>query len=87
MKLTRRHTLKLAGAALATPAIAQFASAQTWPSRNIRAIIPFTAGSRLDIVGRIVMDPLATALGADRRREPRRRGRLDRHGAGRQGRA
>ena len=64
MKLTRRHTLKLAGAALATPALSRFASAQaTWPSRNIRAVIPFTAGSSLDIIGRIVLDPLSTALG------------------------
>ena len=63
MKLTRRHTLKLAGAALATPALSRFAFAQAWPSRNIRAVIPFTAGSSLDIIGRIVLDPLATALG------------------------
>jgi tripartite-type tricarboxylate transporter receptor subunit TctC len=41
----------------------QTASAQQWPTRPIRAIIPFSAGSTIDILGRIVADPLAAALG------------------------
>ena len=64
---TRRKFLSLAGAALATPALPRLARAQTpapvWPTKNIRAMIPFSAGSTLDIVGRIVLDPLATQLG------------------------
>jgi len=63
MKLTRRHTLKLAGAALAASALPRSAFAQAWPTRNIRAMIPFAAGSSLDIVGRIVMDQLSRQLG------------------------
>jgi tripartite-type tricarboxylate transporter receptor subunit TctC len=39
------------------------ASAQAWPAKPIRAIIPFTAGSTVDIVGRIVLEPLASQLG------------------------
>jgi len=60
---TRRKFLHLAGAALATPALPRFASAQSWPSKNIRAVIPFSAGSTIDIVGRIVLDPLSAQLG------------------------
>ncbi len=60
---TRRKFLLLSGAALATPALPQFASAQKWPTRPIRAIVPFTVGSTIDIIGRIVLDPLSAALG------------------------
>jgi tripartite-type tricarboxylate transporter receptor subunit TctC len=60
---TRRKFLLLSGAALATPALPQLASAQQWPARPIRAIVPFTAGSTIDIIGRIVLEPLSVALG------------------------
>jgi tripartite-type tricarboxylate transporter receptor subunit TctC len=38
-------------------------SAQDWPSRSIRAIIPFGAGSATDIIPRIVFDQLSPQLG------------------------
>lgn len=60
---TRRKFLALTGAALAAPAIGGRAFAQAYPSRPIRAMVPFTAGSTLDVVGRIVMDPLSAQLG------------------------
>ncbi len=61
---TRRRLLELTAAALATPALSRSTFAQgTYPSRFIRAIIPFSAGSTMDIVGRIVLDPLAARLG------------------------
>jgi tripartite-type tricarboxylate transporter receptor subunit TctC len=60
---TRRQFLNLAGAALATPALPRFASAQAWPARPIRAMIPFSAGSTIDVIGRIVLDPLSSQLG------------------------
>ncbi|MBV9347051.1 MAG: tripartite tricarboxylate transporter substrate binding protein [Pseudolabrys sp.] len=61
---TRRHVLTLAAAALAAPAIPKFARAQAWPSRGpIRVIIPFSAGSTVDVIGRIVLDPLSQRLG------------------------
>jgi tripartite-type tricarboxylate transporter receptor subunit TctC len=62
-KITRRQTLKLAGAAFAAPALTGIAHAQDWPARNIRAMVPFGAGSSIDIVGRIVLDPLSKQLG------------------------
>ena len=64
MTTTRRRLLKLSAAALAAPALSRGAAAQAWPAgRPIRAICPFTAGSTIDILGRIITDPLAQALG------------------------
>ena len=60
---SRRRFLGLAGAALATPALPRLGAAQSWPSKPIRAIIPFSAGSTVDIIGRIVAEPLAAQLG------------------------
>jgi tripartite-type tricarboxylate transporter receptor subunit TctC len=63
LKHTRRKHLALLGAALATPALPRFAGAQAWPSKPLRVIIPFTAGSTVDIVSRIVFEPLSQQLG------------------------
>ena len=61
---TRRDIVRLAAGALTAPALPRSASAQDWPMRQpIRAMIPFSAGSSLDIVGRIVLEPLAAQLG------------------------
>ena len=60
---TRRLFVQLGTAAMAGAALPGAALAQAWPTRPIRAMIPFAAGSSLDIVGRIVMDPLSTQLG------------------------
>ncbi len=63
---TRRRLLTLAGAALAAPAIGRFGEARAqaaWPTRNIRAMVPFGAGSSIDIVGRIVLEPMSKDLG------------------------
>jgi tripartite-type tricarboxylate transporter receptor subunit TctC len=37
--------------------------AETWPSRLIKAVIPFGAGSATDVVPRLVLDRLAAELG------------------------
>ena len=60
---TRRRFLHSAAAALAIPALPRAALAQAWPTRPIRAMIPFAPGSSLDIVGRLVLDPLSSQLG------------------------
>jgi tripartite-type tricarboxylate transporter receptor subunit TctC len=39
------------------------AAAQTYPVKPIRAIVPFTIGSTLDVIGRIVAEPLSAQLG------------------------
>ena len=59
---TRRQFVQLA-AAMAGATLPGAAFAQAWPTRPIRAMIPFAAGSSLDIVGRIAMDPLSAQLG------------------------
>src|SRR5471032_2458786 len=44
--------------------LAPFAArAETWPSRLIKAVIPFGAGSAADVVPRLVFDRLAVELG------------------------
>jgi tripartite-type tricarboxylate transporter receptor subunit TctC len=67
---TRRQFIQLGAAAMTGAALpgaalpgAALAQAPAWPTRPIRAMIPFAAGSSLDIVGRIAMDPLSTQLG------------------------
>jgi tripartite-type tricarboxylate transporter receptor subunit TctC len=39
------------------------AAAQSWPSRNVRVIVPLTAGSAVDIVPRIVFEQVGAQLG------------------------
>ena len=60
---TRRRFLQLSGAALTAASMPQLASAQQWPTRPIRAIVPFSAGSTTDVVGRIVLEALSAAIG------------------------
>jgi tripartite-type tricarboxylate transporter receptor subunit TctC len=59
---TRRSFLQLSAAALAAPALPRGAAAQAYPTRQIKAMVPFAAGSTIDIVGRLVTDPLSRAL-------------------------
>jgi tripartite-type tricarboxylate transporter receptor subunit TctC len=61
----RRSFLKLSAAVLGAPALAGSSFAQAaWPAaKPIRAIVPFSAGSTIDIIGRIVLDPLSRQLG------------------------
>lgn len=56
-----RRPIKIAALALAV-ALTN-ASAQTWPGKPLRAIVPVGAGSATDIVHRLVLDQLATQLG------------------------
>ena len=60
---SRRHFLQAASALAAAAALPRSALAQAWPSKPIRAMVPFAPGSSLDIVGRIVLDPLSSQLG------------------------
>jgi len=63
MSNNRRHFLSLTAAAMAAPALPRLARAQGWPAgKPIRAIVPFSAGSTIDILGRIVLDPLGRQL-------------------------
>ena len=64
MTTNRRRFLTLASAAVAAPALSRRAFADVWPKdKVIHAVVPFSAGSTIDIVGRIVLDPLSKQLG------------------------
>ena len=39
------------------------ATAQNWPAKPIKVIVPFAAGSAIDIVPRLVLDQVAAQLG------------------------
>jgi tripartite-type tricarboxylate transporter receptor subunit TctC len=63
MTLRRRQFLHLLGAAATSPFAPSLARAQAWPSRTIRVIAPFSAGSTVDVVARLLTEPLSQALG------------------------
>jgi tripartite-type tricarboxylate transporter receptor subunit TctC len=63
MKQTRRRLLTGAAVALAAPLLARTASAQAWPARPVRVIIPYPAGGGADTTGRILFARLGEAWG------------------------
>jgi len=63
MTLVRRHFLRLAGAAAAGLAISGIARAQTYPTRAVRVIVPFTPGGPTDLFARLIAPKLADQLG------------------------
>ena len=50
-------------AAVALCTLSAAATAQDWPNRPIRAVVPFPAGSATDIIARTLTDRMGTALG------------------------
>src|SRR6266513_2683796 len=50
-------------AALALCALHAAAQAQTWPSKPVRIIVPFTPGSGTDIIARTVTERLSPQIG------------------------
>src|SRR5215468_2690832 len=64
MKLPqRREFLHLAAAAAALPAVARLAWAQAYPSRPVRIVVTFPAGSTSDILARPMAQWLQERLG------------------------
>jgi len=63
MKLPRRRFLRLAAGAAAMPAVARVASAQAYPSRQVRIIVGFSAGGSSDIGARLIGQWLQERLG------------------------
>jgi tripartite-type tricarboxylate transporter receptor subunit TctC len=59
----RRKFLYLAAGAAASPAVSRIASAETYPSRPVRIIVGFPAGTGPDIVARLVGQRLSDWLG------------------------
>ncbi len=60
MSLKRRTLLGASGLVLAAPSIVR---ADTFPSKQIRWVIPFAPGGNYDVTSRIVADPMSRELG------------------------
>jgi tripartite-type tricarboxylate transporter receptor subunit TctC len=66
MKFPRRQFLKLAGAAAIVPGVFSLtdsATAQSWPNRAIKFVVPFPPGGSADPVARVVGSRLADIWG------------------------
>ncbi|PKO29006.1 MAG: receptor [Betaproteobacteria bacterium HGW-Betaproteobacteria-9] len=64
MKNTTRRRAIAAAAAVALSLAASMASAQTtWPSRPLKIVVGFPAGSTPDLMARVLAEPLSQALG------------------------
>ena len=63
MTLRRRDFLHLAAGAVALPAVPRVALAQAYPSRPVRFIVAFAAGSAPDIIARLIGQWLSDQLG------------------------
>jgi tripartite-type tricarboxylate transporter receptor subunit TctC len=61
MRITRRHALLLGAGAIATPVVAS--GQESWPTRNLRFIVPFPPGGAADLVGRMLAAHFQSALG------------------------
>jgi tripartite-type tricarboxylate transporter receptor subunit TctC len=63
MKLSRRKSLHLAAAAAALPVMSRIAFALDYPTRPVRFVVGFPAGSATDIVARLIAQSLSERLG------------------------
>ena len=60
---TQRRALTLALAAIALAAPLAASAQNGWPSKPIRVIVPFAAGSTTDIIARAISDKMSQSLG------------------------
>ena len=63
MKLPRRNFLHLAAGTAALPVVSRIAWAQTYPTRPVRIVVPFTPGGANDITARLIGQWLSERLG------------------------
>src|SRR5262245_33824881 len=63
MNLPRRRFLHLAAGAAALPAVSRIAWAQSYPTRPVRIIVGFAAGSTPDITARLTAQSLSNRFG------------------------
>lgn len=58
-----RSTLKALSVGLATAAFATVASAQSWPTKPVRLVVPFPAGGTTDVLPRVLSEKLQAKWG------------------------
>ena len=63
MTIRRRRLLQLVVSLATLPASLGLAAAQTYPSRPITVVVPYTAGSPTDLVARVILDKMGPPLG------------------------
>jgi tripartite-type tricarboxylate transporter receptor subunit TctC len=63
MRFPRRKFLHLAAGAAALPALPSLASALDYPKRPVHVVVGFPAGTTVDIIARLVCEPLSQRLG------------------------
>jgi tripartite-type tricarboxylate transporter receptor subunit TctC len=63
VKLPRRRFLHLAAGAAALPAVSRVATAQAYPSRSVRLVVPFGSAGATDITARLLGQWLSERLG------------------------
>jgi len=63
MQACRRRFLRLAGAAAGLPLAARMTSAQAYPTRPVRIIVPFTAGGPATVMAHVIAQPLSESWG------------------------
>jgi tripartite-type tricarboxylate transporter receptor subunit TctC len=62
MALSRRHFFGLAASTVAVPALPRMASAETYPDRPVRMIVPYAPGGPTDTITRIIAQKLSANL-------------------------
>jgi tripartite-type tricarboxylate transporter receptor subunit TctC len=63
MRVTRRRIFALAGSVVAAPWLVPAASAQAYPSRPVKVIVPVAAGGANDTTARLFAQKLSELLG------------------------
>ena len=61
--MSNRRTLLIAAIGSALASMATGASAQAYPSKPVRLVVPFAPGGTTDIVARVVSEKIGAALG------------------------
>jgi tripartite-type tricarboxylate transporter receptor subunit TctC len=63
MTLPRRRFLQLAVGAATLPALSRIASAQTYPDRPVRVVVPYAPGGPTDVITRLLAQKLSEHVG------------------------